>query len=88
MHEVAVKGLAAQFGDNKIQELAAELVRLAKEGLNARIEAGLEQPEVLNYLEPVEEAADSGETFAEVCLRRWQGEFQRSPALYVDAYRI
>lgn len=88
MHEVAVKGLATHLRKDAVHELAIELVRLAKQGLSARIEAGLEAPNVLAHLEPIEEVAAAGKTFAETCIERWEGEFQHRPDRYVAAYRL
>ncbi|MEB3177560.1 MAG: glutamate-cysteine ligase family protein [Nostocaceae cyanobacterium] len=86
--EVCVHGLKAKYGKDSVQELAIEMVQLAKQGLSARVNAGLEHPEVLTYLEPVEEVASSGQTFAERLTERWKGELQSSPAKYVKAFEI
>ncbi|WP_447007813.1 glutamate-cysteine ligase family protein [Saccharothrix isguenensis] len=88
MRELPVKGLSAMVGDVTARELGGELVRLAQEGLAARVEAGVERPEVLGYLDPVEEVVASGTTFADDVVRRWEGEFDRDPARYVAAYRV
>jgi glutamate--cysteine ligase len=68
--------------------LGRELVRLAKEGLSARVEAGLERDAVLGYLDPIEEVLETGTTFADHVIRRWEGEFDRDPARYVAAFRV
>ncbi|WP_414514289.1 glutamate-cysteine ligase family protein [Nostoc sp. PCC 9305] len=86
--EVCYKGLEAKYGNDSVRELALEMVKLAKEGLQARVNAGLEQPTVLKYLDPIEEIAVSGKTFAERLIERWKGEFDYSPANYVEAYRV
>ncbi|MFN6540913.1 MAG: glutamate-cysteine ligase family protein [Nostoc sp. EkiNYC01] len=86
--EICLKGLKAKYGEDSVQELAIEMVKLAKQGLEARVNAGLEHPEVLTYLKPVEEVAFSGQTFAERLIERWKGELQSSPAKYVQAYGI
>jgi glutamate--cysteine ligase len=88
MYDVTVNGLSARLGNDPIQELAIELVRLAKQGLSARIEAGLESPRALAYLDPIDEVAMSGTTFAQTCLQRWENELHYQPARYVDAYRL
>ncbi|MBD2410605.1 hypothetical protein FACHB389_17470 [Nostoc calcicola FACHB-389] len=86
--EICLKGLKAKYREDSVQELAIEMVKLAKQGLEARVNAGLEHPEVLTYLKPVEEVAFSGQTFAERLIERWKGELQSSPAKYVQAYGI
>ncbi|WP_033440474.1 glutamate-cysteine ligase family protein [Saccharothrix sp. NRRL B-16314] len=88
MRELPVKGLSAMVGDVPARELGGELVRLAREGLAARVEAGLERPEVLGYLDPIEEVVATGTTFADHVVRRWEGEFDRDPAHYVAAFRV
>ncbi|MFD7660142.1 glutamate-cysteine ligase family protein [Actinosynnema sp. NPDC059797] len=86
--ELPVKGLDARLGDDRVRELAVELVRIAGAGLRARVDAGLERPAVLDFLQPVEEVLETGDTFAHGVLRRWEGEFDRDPARYVAAYRV
>jgi glutamate--cysteine ligase len=88
MREVPVKGLSAMVGDVEARELGGELVRLAREGLAARVEAGVERPEVVGYLDPIEEVVATGTTFADHVVRRWEGEFDRDPAHYVAAFRV
>ncbi|CAM3690179.1 glutamate-cysteine ligase family protein [Kibdelosporangium persicum] len=86
--DIAVRGMAARFAGRPVRELAAELVRLSEAGLRARVAAGVETDEALAYLSPVREVAETGETFAEKCLHRWENEFERDPARYVNAYRV
>ncbi len=86
--EVCIKGLKAKYGKDSVREIALEMVRLAKEGLQARVKAGLEHPKVLSYLDPIEEVAASGLTFAERSINRWKADLQYSPANFVEAYRV
>ncbi|MGW3076668.1 glutamate-cysteine ligase family protein [Kitasatospora sp. NPDC001132] len=86
--ELPALGLATRLGGEPVRPLAAELLRLARAGLAARIAAGLEPPHVLGYLDPLEEVLATGRTFAEQCLERWHGELRRDPARYVAAYRV
>ncbi len=86
--EVCRKGLKAKYGNDSVRELALEMIKLAKEGLEARVNADLEQPLVLKYLDSIEEIAVSGQTFAERLIEQWEGEFAYSPANYVEAYRV
>lgn len=88
MHDIARRGLRASFDSVPVADVAAELVRLAKQGLRARVAAGRESPDALRYLEPLEEVLDSGETFADTCLRRWERELHRRPDRYISAYRV
>jgi glutamate--cysteine ligase len=88
MRDVARRGLAARYGSEAVRELAAELVRLAREGVAARIAAGLDGEEALSYLEPLSSVLESGKTFAERGLERWQGDLARRPDRWVEAFRI
>jgi glutamate--cysteine ligase len=86
--DICRHGLKAKYRKDSVQDLAIQMVKLAKLGLEARVNAGLEQKEVLSYLEPLEEVAFSGQTFAERLIDRWKGELQSSRAKYVQAYRV
>lgn len=86
--DVAVRGLNASLGKYRVHDLALELLDLARGGLAARVSAGLDSQEVMAYLAPVQEVADTGVTFAEVALERWTTEFDKRPDLWVDAFRI
>lgn len=86
--EVPALGLRASLGGVPFRELGQELVRLARAGLRARVGAGIEHEKVLAYLDPVEEVLESGCTFADKVIRRWNGDFRRDPARYVTAFRI
>ncbi|MFF1903034.1 glutamate-cysteine ligase family protein [Kitasatospora sp. NPDC058218] len=82
------EGLRARLGDSPVGELAAELLRLARAGLTARVRTGLEPPEVLAHLDPLDEILATGRTFAEQCLARWEGDLRGDPRRYVAAYRV
>jgi len=88
IRDVPARGLSAAVGGVPVRELGRELLRLARAGLAARVAAGLERAEVLGYLDPVEEVVETGTTFADRVIRRWEGEFGRDPARYVAAYRV
>jgi glutamate--cysteine ligase len=85
---VAVSGLQAKMGRDSLGDLARELVRLAGEGLAARVRGGLEPASVLQLLDPVIEIAETGQTFADICGRLWQGDIGQSRAKFVEHYRI
>ncbi|MEU9041647.1 MULTISPECIES: glutamate-cysteine ligase family protein [unclassified Kitasatospora] len=86
--ELPAQGLATRLGGDPVRPLAVELLRLARAGLAARVAADLEPPHVLGYLDPLDEIAATGRTFAEWCLRRWYGDLGGDPARYVAAYRV
>lgn len=83
-----VEGLRTLLGGDPVHELAGELVRLAREGLRARVASGLERPRVLDYLDPLDEVLRTGRTFAEQCADRWETELRRDPRRYVAAFRV
>ncbi|MCQ4041039.1 glutamate-cysteine ligase family protein [Streptantibioticus rubrisoli] len=88
MLKLPVEGLRTALGGDRIDELAGELVRLARKGLRARVDAGLEHPKVLEYLDPIDEVLQTGRTFAEQCARRWETDMGRDPRRYVAAFRV
>ncbi|KDN82254.1 glutamate-cysteine ligase family protein [Kitasatospora cheerisanensis] len=86
--ELPVRGLDTRLGGTPVRPLAAELLRLARAGLDARVAAGLEPPHVPGHLDPLDEIVATGRTFAEQGLARWDGELRRDPARWVAAHRI
>jgi len=88
MHQVPQLGLSASYGSDRIGDLAAELVQLAKTGLLARVALGIEQPEAVDLLTPLEEIVQTGATFAERQAARWRTEFEMRPSRFVAAMRV
>jgi glutamate--cysteine ligase len=88
MRQLATSGLAAQYGPHRVADLAVDLVRLARAGLQARVVAGVEQPEVVGYLAPLEEIAETGVTLAEQQAARWINECRMLPCRFVAAMRV
>ncbi|MEW9548346.1 glutamate-cysteine ligase family protein [Nonomuraea sp. NPDC050783] len=88
MLDIAHRGLGADFLGAPVREIAGELVRLAREGLSRRVADDLESPSVLRHLDPLEEILSTGETWADRCVRRWEGEFRHRPDQFVKAYQL
>jgi glutamate--cysteine ligase len=88
VNDIATKGLAATVGPHQVADLARELLRLARRGLESRVAAGADPAGILSFLEPLEQVAEDGETFADACITSWQGELGQSPEAYVRKYRI
>ncbi|WP_158587974.1 glutamate-cysteine ligase family protein [Actinomadura logoneensis] len=83
-----LEGLRTRLGGDRVHDLAAELVSLAREGLTRRVAAGLERPEAPGYLDPLDEVLATGRTFAEQCAHRWRTDLREDPRRYVAAYRV
>jgi glutamate--cysteine ligase len=86
--DIAEKGLYASVGLHEVRKLARELLRLARRGLQKRVDANIDPAEALSYLEPLEQVSESGETFADRCIMSWLDELERKPQAYVEKYRI
>jgi glutamate--cysteine ligase len=86
--DIATKGMAASVGPHQVADLAHELLRLARRGLESRVAAGADPAGVLSFLEPLDQVDEDGETFAGKCITSWQGELRQSPAAYVRKYRV
>ncbi|WP_327064290.1 glutamate-cysteine ligase family protein [Kitasatospora sp. NBC_01302] len=82
------QGLRTTLGGDRVSDLATELLRLARAGLTARVQAGLEPRRVLDYLDPLDEVLATGRTFAEQCTARWESDLRRDPRRYVEAFRV
>jgi glutamate--cysteine ligase len=70
------------------QEIGVEILRLAYEGLAARVANGLETSALLGSVEPIFEIAASGRTFAGEVLEMWTGSWGGSEEKYVDAMSV
>ncbi|MFE3203266.1 glutamate-cysteine ligase family protein [Embleya sp. NPDC055664] len=88
LDDIARRGMQATLAGRPVRETAAELLRLSRTGLRARVEAGLERAETLSYLEPLEAVAATGETFAHRTLAQWHRDPIAFPANYVETHRI
>ncbi|WP_327681469.1 glutamate-cysteine ligase family protein [Kitasatospora sp. NBC_00458] len=82
------EGLRTLLGGDRVHDLAAELVRLARAGLSARVGDGLEPPKVLDYLDPLDELLHTRKTFAEQCADRWATDLRHEPRRYVAEFRV
>ncbi|MCW2898171.1 MAG: hypothetical protein JWO67_436 [Streptosporangiaceae bacterium] len=86
--DVAREGLAAEAGGQSVRHLAAELLDLSRQGLEARVARGLEQPAVLDLLTPLTQIVSSGRTFADRLAEHWTGALDQRADRYVEAYRV
>ncbi|WP_030341712.1 glutamate-cysteine ligase family protein [Streptomyces sp. NRRL S-1022] len=88
LDDIALRGMDATLAGRPVRDLAAELLHLSETGLRARVTAGLERPETLAYLAPLQEVARTGRTFAEHTLDRYHRDPARFPRDYVAAHRV
>lgn len=86
--EVAAKGLDALAGRHSVGALAESLLGLARQGLRARADAGIDAPDGPDLLDPLDEVVRTGVTFAERYLSDWAGPFRERPDALVAAHRI
>ena len=64
------------------------MLEFARQGLQARVDMGLEKVEIMEFLDPLAEIVSTGNTRAEQVIQRWNSEFARSPVEFVEAYRV
>ncbi|MFJ1841628.1 MULTISPECIES: glutamate-cysteine ligase family protein [unclassified Streptomyces] len=88
LHNLPRQGLRTKLGNDRVHDLATELVRLARQGLTARVAAGLEPTQVVDHLDPLDEILTTGRTFAEQTLERWDTDLRQDPQRYVQAFRV
>ncbi|MGP3973958.1 glutamate-cysteine ligase family protein [Streptomyces sp. 8N114] len=88
LRDISCRGLAADFADRPVREVAAELLRLSECGLRARVAAGAERPEAVGFLAPLHEIAESGVTFAQRTLDQLREDPATFPARHIALHRI
>jgi glutamate--cysteine ligase len=77
-HDVPRRGLQATVRGRSVQQLAAELLDLADEGLRARGRLNSAGDNETGFLAPLRETVDSGKTPAEIKLERYAGPWNGS----------
>lgn len=88
LEEISTKGLQAKYAGVSVKEIAQELVKLSKQGLSSRIDKGIEKPEVIKHLEPLEEIVSSGVTYSERLIESWKGEWHYSPSKFIESRKV
>jgi glutamate--cysteine ligase len=71
-----------------VREVCVELLGLAKEGLGARVQRGIESPSIVSAIDRIQGPAAEGRTMAVGLLDLWNGPWQRQPARYVSAMAV
>jgi glutamate--cysteine ligase len=84
---VAQKGLSASCFGRPVLELAEEVTQIASEGLRRIAERGETDADERNFLDPVLEQLDAGQSPGEQILERWRGEWGYSRERLIAATR-
>ena len=83
--DAAKFGLKANIGKRTVQELALEVLDIAREGLRRRARVGNLKEDETTYLDPLVRIAESGETMGELTIRLFETEFQHDPKRLFEA---
>ncbi|MEO1312062.1 MAG: glutamate-cysteine ligase family protein, partial [Pseudomonadota bacterium] len=81
-HDAARLGLKAEIGGRTLQEIAIDVLELARGGLKRRAFLDTGGSNEAGFLEPLEEVARSGRTMAEVLLAEYEASGRDMRALY------
>jgi glutamate--cysteine ligase len=86
--EIPRRGLATPFRRGRVQDVAKILVGLARDGLRRRARFDSTGQDESQFIEPLAEFADSGETPAESLLQRYETRWARriDPVFTEEAY--
>lgn len=71
------EALAARFRDTTVQEIAREVLRIARAGLRRRAEINRKSQDETVFLAPLEAAVAQGRTVADELLERFEGPWKR-----------
>lgn len=83
--DAAKFGLKAKIGKRTVQELALEVLAIAREGLRRRARMGNLKEDETTYLDPLVRIAESGETMGELTIRLFETEFECDPKRLFEA---
>lgn len=72
--DAARDGFKAQIGGRSVQDVALEILEIARAGLRARARIGNLKEDETTYLDPLVKIAESGETMGEYTARRFFGD--------------
>ncbi len=83
--DAALYGFQAKIGGRTVQEVALEILEIARAGLVRRGAKGNISMNETEYLIPLFKIAESGETMGEYTARVWSEELERDPHKLFDA---
>ena len=85
--DVARRGLAAEYGDEPVVEIARDLAQIARQGLARIAHAGRRDPDETGFLDPVDEQLATGKSPGQIIADRWEGEWGRSVDRLIETAR-
>ena len=83
--DAAKFGLKAKVGKRTVQDVALEVLDVAREGLRRRGRKGRVDVDETSYLDPLVRIAESGETMGELTMRMFEAELGRDPKRLFEA---
>ena len=83
--DAAKFGLKAKVGRRTVQDVALEVLGVAREGLRRRARMGNLKEDETTYLDPLVKIAKSGETMGELTIRLFETELERDPKQLFEA---
>ena len=81
--DAARLGLRAKIGKRSVQDVAREVVAIAREGLKRRAKSGRRDADETAFLDTLQEIADSGVTMSEATARRFLEELKGDRAAFL-----
>lgn len=84
--EAPIKGLNAVAGDRTLGDVAKDVLRISRDGLNARARLDSSGQNEAHFLEPLDGIAQSGVTPAETLLERFNGPWNGDVTSIFDEY--
>jgi glutamate--cysteine ligase len=76
--DVARLGLNAEIRGRRVQDLARNMLKLARAGLTQRMQLDISKQDEAHYLDPLEEIVERNETQAEALLKLYNGPWKKS----------
>ena len=76
--DVAKRGLNAEIRGRRVQDIARNMLKLARAGLTQRMQLDFTKQDETRYLDPIEEIVEKNETQAEALLKLYSGPWKQS----------
>ncbi|MEM8935475.1 MAG: glutamate--cysteine ligase [Pseudomonadota bacterium] len=86
--DAARLGLKAQIQDRTVQEIALDVLEIARDGLRRRARAGKRDADETDYLDPLQEIAESGVTMGEKIADMFEGSMNGDARALFDEFKF